>query len=111
MKKLTSKQITKIKANTLRLQASDRGGGIEISLNKYGFNKDAKMTAYQNYLGGGMLGSIANDCTIPDWQDNEKLRRIANQVAQYFHNLTNHEDDEWENASFEDNQKRPVSAY
>jgi hypothetical protein len=110
MKKLTAKQITKIKANTLRLQASNRGGGIEINLTAFGF-KGQKMTAYQNYLGGGMLGSIQNDCTIPDWNDNEKLKAIANQLAQYFHNITNHEDDEWENASFENNQKRPASAY
>jgi hypothetical protein len=111
MTKLTPKQIDKIKANTLRLEASDRGGGIEISLNKYGFGKDAKMTAYQNYLGGGMLGSINNDCTITDWKNNEKLKAIANQLAQYFHNITNHEDDEFENASFEENQNRPASAY
>ena len=110
MKKLTAKQIEKIKANTLRLQASGRGGGIEINLTAFGF-KGQKLTAYQNYLGGGMLGSICNDCTITDWKDNEKLKAIANQLAQYFHNITNHEDDEWENASFEENQKRPTSAY
>lgn len=102
----------KIKENTLRLQASYRGGGIEISLTAFGKKyRNAKMTAYQNYLGGGMLGSINNDCTITDWQNDDKLVKIAEDLAKYFHNITNHADDEWESTSFENNQKRPASAY
>ncbi len=56
----------------LREQYSQRGGGIEIDLTPYGFDGE-KMTAYQNYLGGGMLGQVANDCTIKDWMDNKYL--------------------------------------
>ena len=95
---------------TLRLQASHRGGGIEIDLSSLGYPGE-KMTAYQNYLGGGMLGSINNDSTIREFRDDPKLVEIADQLARYFHNITNHEDDEWESASFEENQKRPSSAY
>ena len=98
------------KNKTLRLDYGSRGGGIEIALDNYGY-RGAKMTAYQNYLGSGMLGSIHNDCTVPKWHNIEKLRDIANDLAMYFHSLTNHEDDEWESASFEENQRRPISGY
>ena len=95
---------------TLRVETSFRGGGIDIRLDTLGFNGE-RMTAFQNYLGGGMLGSIQNDCTVPKWHNNEELRDIANSLAEYFHSLTNHEDDEWESATFEENQNRPKSAY
>lgn len=110
MKNLTARTRQKIEKNTLRLQASHRGGGIEIDLSAWGF-RGGKMTAYQNYLGGGMLGRINNDCTIRDWQENDKLVKIAEQLARYFHEITNHDEDEWESASFEENQSRPTSAY
>ena len=48
MKKINFEKIT------LRSKISSRGGGIEISLNSLGF-RDMKMSAYQNYLGGGLL--------------------------------------------------------
>lgn len=95
---------------TLRLKASHRGGGIEIDLSFFGYEGE-KMTAYQNYLGGGMLGRINNDCTIRNWQEDEKLEAIADQLARYFHEITNHSDDKWESATFEQNQNRPSSAY
>ena len=38
----------------LREAISSRGGGVEIDLTRFGF-KGQKMSAYQNYLGGGML--------------------------------------------------------
>jgi len=96
-------------AITLRLKATHRGGGIEIDLTTLGW-KDVKMSAYQNYLGGGMLGAIQNDCTISDWRSNKELCEIADKLSRYFHELTNH-DDEWESATFEQNQNRPSSAY
>ena len=95
---------------TLRVKTSHRGGGIEIDLTSLGYPEE-KMTAYQNYLGGGMLGCIENDCTIEDFREDEILVVIADQLAKYFHSLTNHEDDEWETATFEENQRRPNSAY
>ena len=101
-----------IEGNTLRLEASHRGGGIEIDLSELGEKyTDEKMTAYQNYLGGGMLGSIQNDCTLPNWRDDKKLTTLADELARYFHNITNHKDDEWETATFDQNQNRPASAY
>ena len=95
---------------TLRKQISSRGGGIEISLDTIGW-PDVKMTAYQNYLGGGMLGAVANDCTISDWNTNPELTEIARQLREYFFNLTNPDEEYWEHETFEQNQSLPVSAY
>ena len=92
---------------TLRQRISHRGGGIEISLDSFGYVGE-KMTAYQNYLGGGVLGAIANDCTIIGFKDNEELLGIAYQLSRYFHTLTN---PEGEGMSFEDRQKLPLRAY
>ena len=93
----------------IRERLSSRGGGIEIDLTRKGF-AGQKMTAYQNYLGGGMLGSILNDCTKRDWQDNKKLVKIALELRQYMHSLTN-PDSEWEGCSFENSEMRTASAY
>lgn len=112
---MKNKQID-FKPITLRLEVSTRGGGIEISLDTLGF-KGQKMAAYQNYLGGGILGSIqVNDTirrqTLTTTKKNaEKLDKIGEQLMRYFHSLTNHEDDEWESATFEQTQNRPASAY
>jgi hypothetical protein len=106
-----------IENNTLRCEAGYRGGGIEISLaellkaDKY---EDYCMTAYQNYLGGGMLGSIGNSYNfdleaLPKTQK-EKVEKITDELNRYYHELTNH-DDEWENTSYERGQLRPESAY
>ncbi|MCP4975388.1 MAG: hypothetical protein GY931_04440, partial [Maribacter sp.] len=94
----------------LRESISPRGGGVEISLDNFGYPGE-KMTAYQNYLGGGMLGSIGNDCTIESWRLDKKLLKISDQLARYYHEQTRHDWDEWEDASFEQNQLRPSSAY
>jgi len=67
---------TKIKNAVIREKYTTRGGGIEIDLTQYGY-ADEKMSAYQNYLGGGMSGGIANDCTIKDWENDMDLIDIA----------------------------------
>ena len=104
-----------IEENTIRCEAGYRGGGIEIGLDEILGSEDGyKMTAYQNYLGGGMLGAIAHSYNFDPSKLSKTDRIIVEKVTQelkkYFHNLTNHED-EWESASFEQNQARPVSAY
>lgn len=98
--------------NTIRCRYSYRGGGIEISLAFLGKKYESgRMTAYQNYLGGGMLGAIAGDCNLPQWRNNPKLVDVQDKLRRYFHELTNHSDDEWESATYEENQRRPSSAY
>jgi hypothetical protein len=100
---------------TLREQISSRGGGIEIDLTRFGF-KGQKMSAYQNYLGGGMLGSIQVNNTIEAFdrpctdRQKAKLDKLGQDLMKYFHSLTN-PDDKWEGMSFEQRQSMPSSAY
>ena len=100
----------------LRLVLSSRGGGIEIDLSRFGF-KGQKMSAYQNYLGGGMLGRICANNTINAFdkpcteKQQVKLDKIAERLKKYFHELTNPNGQEFESQSFEQNQKLPSSAY
>ena len=94
---------------TLRKQLSTRGGGIEIDLTTLGYPQ-VGMTAYQNYLGGGMLGRVCISCMISDWEDDPKLVKIAEELRKYFHGLTN-PDSEWESTTYEQNQNLPTSGY
>lgn len=100
---------------TLREKITERGGGIEIDLTRFGF-KGEKMSAYQNYLGGGLLGKVEANDTIRAFKkpctekQAAKLDKIAERLKQYFHNLTNPES-EWESQTYEQNQNMPVSAY
>jgi len=101
---------------TLRLQVSSRGGGVEISLDTLGF-KGEKMSAFQNYLGGGMLGRVCVNNTIEAYnkpctdKQRAKLERIGEQLKQYYHSLTNPDEDTWEHQSYEQNQNMPSSGY
>jgi hypothetical protein len=110
MKKINFAEIT------LRQEISSRGGGIEIDLTTLGF-KDEKMSAYQNYLGGGMLGKICENNTINAFKKEIstkkqlKLEQIAEELKKYFHSLTNPEEGEWESVSYEQNQEMSTSAY
>jgi hypothetical protein len=107
-----------IEDHTLRCEAGYRGGGIEIDATDYlGYNGryELHMTAYQNYLGGGMLGSVQGSIEgkLRDYPKSiqAKALKLNEQLKRYFHGITNHEDNEWESASYEDNQNRPESAY
>jgi hypothetical protein len=112
-----AKRIIDFREITLRKELSSRGGGIEIDLTTLGFKRQ-KMSAYQNYLGGGLLSSIQSSDTIrrETLRDtvsdakNKKLDAIADKLMRYMHNLTN-PDTEWEGAEFENLQKRSASAY
>jgi hypothetical protein len=110
MKKINFAEIT------LKKVISSRGGGIEIDLTTLGF-KDEKMSAYQNYLGGGMLGKICENNTINAYnkeistKKQLKLEQIAEELKKYFHSLTNPEEGEWESVSYEQNQEMSTSAY
>jgi hypothetical protein len=95
---------------TVRETITSRGGGIEIDLTLLGY-KDEMMTAYQNYLGGGLLSAIGNSCTIENWEDDPILVGIAGRLASHFHTLTDGDRTDWESATFEQIQNRPLSAY
>lgn len=108
-KKITFEEIT------LRIEVSHRGGGVEIDLTRKGF-KGHKMSAYQNYLGGGMLGAVCVNNTIQAFnrpctdRQRAKLEKIGEELKRYYHNLTN-PDTEWEGQTYELNQKMAVSSY
>ena len=94
---------------TLRLEISHRGGGVEISLDTLGF-EGGRMSAYQNYLGGGLLGRVCSDCNIKNWSNNKKLVKISDDLKRYYHSLTNPSDG-WESIDYLKNQNMPVSGY
>lgn len=104
-----------IEDNTIRCEAGYRGGGIEINAESlFPYIEDARLTAYQNYLGGGLLGCVCSDSNFEDEvksEDRKKFDTLVLELKKYFHSLTNHEGDIWEETSFEEDQTRPVSAY
>lgn len=106
------KNLKYIEKNILRKELSHRGGGMEIDLTDFGYN-DEKMSAYQNYLGGGILGSIQTDSTVEIAGD---LMELSENLKEYFFFLQNSDGnldfDEWAgNDDFENLQKRSASAY
>jgi len=98
---------------TLREAISSRGGGIEIDLTRFGF-KGEKMSAYQNYLGGGMLGKIAVNNTINAFdkpcteKQQTKLDKIGLRLKKHFFVV---QYGEFDQEQFDSNQKRSVRAY
>lgn len=72
-----------IQENITREEISYRGGGVELELTVYGY-EDEYLSAYQNYLGGGVRGSVANSCTVEDWEMDEKLVRLASELRDYY---------------------------
>lgn len=100
--------------NTIRLDASRRGGGIEIDATGYlGDRYPLRMTAYQNYLGGGMLGSVQGSIEghLRDYPKTIQAKALKH----YFYCITNEEAADWDewaaSPSFEAQQARPASAY
>lgn len=104
-----------IEQNTLRLEASHRGGGIEIDASEYLDAPGARMTAYQNYLGGGMLGAVANSYNREALAaDDSKREELGAALARYYYNITNDIVEDWDewaaSADFEQHQAtRPTS--
>lgn len=105
-----------IESQVLRQQTGTRGGGVEIDLTEFGFEGE-KMAAYQNYLGGGLLGRIVSNNTIQDVnnvrkelqysskEDLSKLAELSLLLKTYFHNLNNPE------GEYDEIQRRPVAGY
>ena len=103
-----------IEDNIIRIDASRRGGGIEIDVSGL-FGEGCKMTAYQNYLGGGLLGAIQSDINfMPSEEQKENVLKLSEKLKRYFHDITNEEAseyDEWNEMSYEKNQSMPTSGY
>lgn len=100
----------------LKLKVETRGGGIEIDLTPIGLEGE-RMAAYQNYLGGGILGRVCVNNTINavgnylEEDDQNELDELGEQLKQYFHSLTNPMGDPWATDTYEQNQSKPTSAY
>ncbi len=103
-----------IENNIIRIDASRRGGGIEIDVSEL-FGEGCKMTAYQNYLGGGLLGAIQYDINFtPSEKQKKDVLELSERLKRYFHDITNEyasEYDEWNGMSYEKNQSMPSSGY
>lgn len=106
----------------IRQQITSRGGGVEIDLGKIDVAfAGEKMSAYQNYLGGGMLGRVMSNDTIRHTGDVKKqiqysnlydyLDQIAEDLRRYYFHLTNPDEDTWEHQTFDQNQRMSGSAY
>lgn len=105
-----------IKNHVIKCDASGRGGQIKVDVSELFPNiEGATIGAYQNYLEGGMLGAIIGTAMFEPEELNKKDRAIFKELLteckKYLHSITSHENDEWENVSFEENQRRPVSAH
>ena len=72
-----------IQENITREEISHRGGGVELDLSNFGY-EDEYLSAYQNYLGGGMRGAVANSCTVEDWEMDERLVRLASELCEHY---------------------------
>ena len=66
-----------------REEYGNRGGGCELDLTAFGY-EDEFLSAYQNYLGGGLLGGVGNSCTVEDWRKDDKLVKLASKLSEYF---------------------------
>lgn len=105
----------------IRQQLTTRGGGIEIDLSHFGI--EGKMAAYQNYLGGGMLGKVLVNDTInastPFVEEElaKKLYTIGQMLVRYYiytqyHHFTGDRlTREDLDARMRNNNTMPVSAY
>jgi hypothetical protein len=106
-----------IESNTLRCEVSHRGGGIEVDASEYTGVEGHLVSAYQNYLGGGLLGSVQSSTNLKVTADKtgRKTLELQEALKQYYYNLTNpvvDELDEWSSTeSFEAQQSRPASGY
>lgn len=106
-----------IEENTLRLETSRRGGGIEIDCSELLNLEGALMSAYQNYLGGGVLGSVQSSLNFESMITNENRELVESfqeVLKRYFHDITNadvDDYDEWASADFDSVQNRSASAY
>ncbi len=110
---------TYITKHILRVDYSRRGGGIEIDCSELFpyIEGNLGMTAFQNYLGGGLLGAVQSDNNFKDdvqKKDLKKFNDLEEALKKYFFRLTNEEAseyDEWAEQSFEQNQGMPKSAF
>ncbi len=108
-----------IRENIIEFEATHRGGNLKVDVSSL-FptldTEDAIMGAYQNYLGGGMLGSVIgaamfDPSTLPNKNDLTIFEDVKDKIKRYLHEETRHDGDEWEDADYEEGQRRPASFF
>ena len=93
---------------TLCQSFSRRGSGVAVSLSFLGKKYEGqKLSAYQNYLGGDMVGCIGSDCTIPEWRNNNRVVKIADMLKKHLYGLIRHD----VGVSYQELQSRAFRAY
>ena len=66
-----------IKSHTLKCEVGFRGGGIEIDCTQlFPYIEEAGLTAYQNYLGGSILGAIQSSNNFEHELKKESLKNL-----------------------------------
>lgn len=110
-----------IEEHIISCDASHRGGTLKIDVSSiFPDVEDAIMGASQNYLGGGMRGSISggamfNPSELANDAERADFTALLERIKRYFHAITNDEEDgmndEWNTMSYEKNQHMPVSGY
>jgi len=105
--------------NTTECDISYRGGTLKIDVSDIFPNVDEPiMGAYQNYLGGGMAGSIVGAAMFDPSElskpEQKAFEVLKDRIKRYFYDLNNGGGDEYmqeEVNSFQVNQSLPVSGY
>lgn len=106
-------------AHTIDCDISYRGGTLKVDVSSLFPNiENAVMGAYQNYLGGGIAGSIVGAAMFDPSELSEKDQKVFHvlkeQIKKYFWELNHGGGDEYmvENVnSYKQNQNLPVSGY
>ena len=122
MKKADIRQF--IEDHVVDMDISYRGGVLKIDVSELfpeveEWGESAIMGASQNYLGGGIAGSISNGYMFDAKRLNKKqfalLQKVAEECKRYFYDLNNGGGDEYmQNESgqnYESVQRRAVSGY
>jgi hypothetical protein len=112
----------KIDEYIISCDASYRGGILKVDVSSLFPSipaDEAIMGASQNYLGGGLRGSINGGAMFEPSELSDSERQmfdaLLDQIKRYFHAITSDEEcgmnDEWNTFSYEKQQRMPASAY
>lgn len=105
-----------IENHIIDIDCSHRGGTLKVDCSElFPYIEEPIIGAYQNYLGGGMLGAVVGASQFyPEDLYKKDLKRyeaIKEECKRFLHEQTNHVGDKWEESTYFQNQLRPVNGY
>lgn len=112
-----------IEKHVINSDVSYRGGSLRVDVSDlFGEQAEANgeqaiMGAYQNYLGGGIAGSIQGASMFNpaclNARDRKAFEILTERIKKYFYSLNNGGGDDYmqENANYERTQSMPVHGY